>query len=79
MENLCLGYDYEYKYSRKKPVLCDLTIISGRARFGGNFSGNFGGNLGGSPGSNPGRGPVRGLWFRTGPILCYDVMDVNEQ
>ena len=35
VENLCLGDYSVYKYSREKPVLCDLTIYSGRARFGG--------------------------------------------
>ena len=35
VENLCLSYYSVHKYSREKPVLCDLTIVSGRARFGG--------------------------------------------
>ena len=35
VENLCIKYNSVYKYSREKPVLCDLTIVSGRARFGG--------------------------------------------
>ena len=35
MEKLCLSYNDVYKYSREKPVLCDLTIVLGRARFGG--------------------------------------------
>ena len=25
-----------HKYLREKPVLCDMTIVSGRVRFGGN-------------------------------------------
>ena len=31
VENLCLSYYSVYKYSREKPVLCDLTIVSDRA------------------------------------------------
>ena len=34
LENLCLKYYSVHTYSRENPVLCDLTIVSCRARFG---------------------------------------------